>query len=995
MANTVSIHVQSFDETSAGFDKVNAGFAKSMKSMIGIAAMAGPALTAPIVAGAAASVAAFASMGVAVGAFGLAVAPQIAKIGDLKANLNTMSPAVRAAAVQFRTMKSELDDWSESLAPKTMPVFISGMQAMRAVIPQLSPLVETASKAFTDFNISILNGVKSGGFKSFLAEMNTSAKVTLPSFLNSLKNVGAGFAGVIRAFLPFSGTMATGMEKITAKFKEFGQGLKGSASFDAFMAGVKDKVPVIIQLLSNLAETALKIAIAFAPVSAVMLGVVSAFAKMFASISQEKLDFLVPMIAAIVIGLKAWAIAAGIVAAAQGALTAAMGINPWVGVTIAVAALAVALYSTKDASDMAAMGLSGVGEAADSTKNRMVEAAQGMGDALISTIKWVDTLGGLMPHLSESTGESADKLGDFADGANFAGTAVADFGASTDGASESAARAAAQVGVFTDALLELANQQLAMSGSLIGLEAAFDAASESVEKNGRTLDITTEKGRSNRTALNGIASAALAVRDKMTAAGESAGSVAGRMNSARSAFIRAATSMGMSASNARKLASDLGLIKNKTVNVSVISKSAEAAIARVNAGIGSLHDKTVFLDVVHRVFNKATSGQSRGMNAHGGIIGSYGHAAEGGPRSNLTWVGEQGPELVSLAPGSTVHSAGDSKRIMENASSSYSKSGGGLSATAAQALKQLIDSIDGKISTIRSKFNAVISIVKQKFDGSQEDSLVAYSKRQIAALEKLAAKREKVAKKLEAYNQHAKQIGDSMRSAAGLPDLDSMTRGRSGQLSGGGVSGGLSGMLSKLRTFRAALLRLQKRGLGRTLFSQIVALGPDEGTKMANEFLNMSKSQMAQVNRTQDLINWNSSQIGKTASDVEFPGSKGWLKEQASLQKAMDKTADKFADKIAAALSKLSKRKGKASGGPTGGMTWVGEQGPELLDLPYGSSVMTAGDSKRMATQGGNNGAPMVVQLIIGTTTLGEIMIDPIRKAVWTRGGNVQAVLGR
>ena len=46
--------------------------------------------------------------------------------------------------------------------------------------------------------------------------------------------------------------------------------------------------------------------------------------------------------------------------------------------------------------------------------------------------------------------------------------------------------------------------------------------------------------------------------------------------------------------------------------------------------------------------------------AHGGIKG----AASGMNTSGLTWVGERGPELVSLPTGSTVHSSGDSMRMM-------------------------------------------------------------------------------------------------------------------------------------------------------------------------------------------------------------------------------------------------------------------------------------------------------------------------------------------
>jgi hypothetical protein len=46
--------------------------------------------------------------------------------------------------------------------------------------------------------------------------------------------------------------------------------------------------------------------------------------------------------------------------------------------------------------------------------------------------------------------------------------------------------------------------------------------------------------------------------------------------------------------------------------------------------------------------------------AHGGIVGT---AATGGARNNLTLVGERGPELVDLAPGSRVRSNDDTRRM--------------------------------------------------------------------------------------------------------------------------------------------------------------------------------------------------------------------------------------------------------------------------------------------------------------------------------------------
>lgn len=50
----------------------------------------------------------------------------------------------------------------------------------------------------------------------------------------------------------------------------------------------------------------------------------------------------------------------------------------------------------------------------------------------------------------------------------------------------------------------------------------------------------------------------------------------------------------------------------------------------------------------------------------------------------------------------------------------------------------------------------------------------------------------------------------------------------------------------------------------------------------------------------------------------------------------------------------------KADGGSASGLTWVGEKGPELLNLPGGSYVHSSNESARMASSGGS---PVVIQL--------------------------------
>lgn len=84
-----------------------------------------------------------------------------------------------------------------------------------------------------------------------------------------------------------------------------------------------------------------------------------------------------------------------------------------------------------------------------------------------------------------------------------------------------------------------------------------------------------------------------------------------------------------------------------------------------------------------------------------------------------------------------------------------------------------------------------------------------------------------------------------------------------------------------------------------------------------------------------------------------------------------------------------------ARGGLASGLALVGERGPELVSLPAGSKVNSTEDSARMLSGGGGGGRPMHITLMIGDKKLGDLLVDPIRGAVRSRGGNVQAVLGR
>lgn len=86
---------------------------------------------------------------------------------------------------------------------------------------------------------------------------------------------------------------------------------------------------------------------------------------------------------------------------------------------------------------------------------------------------------------------------------------------------------------------------------------------------------------------------------------------------------------------------------------------------------------------------------------------------------------------------------------------------------------------------------------------------------------------------------------------------------------------------------------------------------------------------------------------------------------------------------------------GAAGGGPRSNQTWVGEEGPELVDLPPGTMVHSNPDSMRMA-----GGAATPVQVNISFAATGDTLLDALilqlRKYIRVdTGGDVQLSLGR
>ena len=165
----------------------------------------------------------------------------------------------------------------------------------------------------------------------------------------------------------------------------------------------------------------------------------------------------------------------------------------------------------------------------------------------------------------------------------------------------------------------LADGMLGIRDAQVGYEAALDAANEAIKENGKTLDITTEKGRANRTALDDIAESGWALINQMREQGASEGELQDAMKRSRTDFVKTATQMGMNKQEAKALADELGLIPSSITTDVTIKQSGGSETYKY---LQSIQDKI-------RAINGTKVRVAMGPGGQGGMTFSTGGGVSG------------------------------------------------------------------------------------------------------------------------------------------------------------------------------------------------------------------------------------------------------------------------------------------------------------------------------------------------------------------------------
>ncbi len=176
--------------------------------------------------------------------------------------------------------------------------------------------------------------------------------------------------------------------------------------------------------------------------------------------------------------------------------------------------------------------------------------------------------------------------------------------------------------------------QLSANDAARAYQAAIDGVTDSITKNGKTLDITTPKGRENSAAFDGIAKSGLAAAEAMAKNGQSQDDVQSQLGQTYQDLIKAAGQFNITGDEADTMARKaLGIPKNVDINTWLhdhASAEIDAIVGKANAANGTTID---IWATIHETTLKKTqedpggTGSSIGGRANGSLAGG---AATGG-----------------------------------------------------------------------------------------------------------------------------------------------------------------------------------------------------------------------------------------------------------------------------------------------------------------------------------------------------------------------------
>lgn len=173
-----------------------------------------------------------------------------------------------------------------------------------------------------------------------------------------------------------------------------------------------------------------------------------------------------------------------------------------------------------------------------------------------------------------------------------------DFAAAQEAATAVIQAARDAINAQADALETLRNQTMGAERSAIALEESMVKLSDAVSTNGATIDINTEAGRNNRSAILDAIDATNKHAQSMLDSGSSYGEVKKHLETSRQRMIEMGVGAGIAEGDMIALVDSMLMVpKEVSSKVYVETGQALSAIAAVNSKLNAINGKTAYAQI--------------------------------------------------------------------------------------------------------------------------------------------------------------------------------------------------------------------------------------------------------------------------------------------------------------------------------------------------------------------------------------------------------------
>ncbi|MFD2704243.1 phage tail protein [Salibacterium lacus] len=205
---------------------------------------------------------------------------------------NTVKNAsdVRAAFRWFNDRAPEaFRNWAK-IAGNAVRGVVNLLRAFDPVAKSMEKGLGSMTQRFAEWTASLGESQK---FQRFIDYVQTNG----PKLVSIVGNVTQGLVGMFSAFAPMTGDMLSGLQKMTKRFKEWGQSLSGNKQFQQFADYIRTNGPKVIDLIGNIGNFLVEMGKAMAPLGSQLLDMANGFLKWLNSMMESN-----PMIGKIVAG---------------------------------------------------------------------------------------------------------------------------------------------------------------------------------------------------------------------------------------------------------------------------------------------------------------------------------------------------------------------------------------------------------------------------------------------------------------------------------------------------------------------------------------------------------------------------------------------------------------------------------------------------------------------------------------------------------------------